>query len=250
MSTSKPVILDELYDFVFRANDYLLGGGLLDKRQKKIITERILAKVSDRSEAERFWQGLNFSDNTDSAGRRMYPVYFIPPRNSGKKHKIYTGMTPGTHILSANAYELEILRLLHLMSPGDELVRNMVNETLKRLKTTCFANEQDGMGECFEASLIALRFLAVVSPDDSNWIKARLRVFKTHFSDKKRHSGVKMYFFLCLSELPDKYAVDEIQKYKDEFLKYLERNHAVKGDSTLQKRLIYITKNCLARLPE
>lgn len=59
----------------------------------------------------------------------MYPMYFIPPYNDGKKYKTVLNQIPKTHILSANMYELEIIRLMHLLSPNHPDVKQIVDGT-------------------------------------------------------------------------------------------------------------------------
>jgi hypothetical protein len=59
---------------------------------------------------QRFYIGVRYPGNTDKNGSgRMYPEYFIPPYNDGKKYQTLIPMSPKTHILSANSYELEII---------------------------------------------------------------------------------------------------------------------------------------------
>jgi len=134
-------------------------------------------------------------------GGAMYPQYYIPPYNGGKKLQTVIPMSPKTHILSANAYELEILRLLALFAPDNPEVKEMVAKTLERLKNTCFGYQSCHVGECFHAGLIVLRFLAAAAPRETEWIKKQIDVYESHADDAKRHSGVNKYYLLCLSEL-------------------------------------------------
>ena len=153
------------YELMVKTNHYLIKGGELTDAQKTNIIRQLLAAKSTPQQAVRFYAGVRFPGNTDSSGRRMYPEFFIPPYNGGEKYKTVLNQTPKTHILSANLYELEILRLLHLFAPDDTEIKNMVEKTLARLKTTCFGNEDDGVGECFDTNLIVLRFLAAADPN-------------------------------------------------------------------------------------
>jgi len=73
--------------------------------------------------------------------------------------------------LMVKFYELEILRLLALLTANNDSVKEMTAQTLARLCTTCFGKENDGVGECFETSLIVLRFLAATAPYETSWIK-------------------------------------------------------------------------------
>jgi hypothetical protein len=146
------------YELMIKTNKYIISGGTLSNLQKKNIFGQFLSAVSSKDTANRFYNRVRFPNNIDSDCRRMYPIYFIPPYNEGKKYKTLMTQTPKTHILSANMYELEILRLLAVLAPHDKTVTQMLNETKARLKTTCFGYMDDGLGECYDTSLIVLRF--------------------------------------------------------------------------------------------
>lgn len=183
----------------------------------------------------------------------MYPVYFIPPYNDGKKYKTVLNQTPKTHIFSANMYELEILRLLYLLSPDNFEIKEITLKTPGRLKTTCFGYEDDGVGECFDASLIVLRFLTVTAPGEMEWIQSRMDNYNRHNADKKRPWFCVWYYWLCLSELPFVIAKPEVDKYKDEMLNWLCNKSCVmnsEDDKTLHPVLLSILRNNLARYPE
>jgi len=160
-------------------------------------------------------------------------------------------MTLKTHILSANAYELEIIRLLHLLAPDNPIVQNMVHETLARLKTTCFGYRDCHHGECFHAALIVLRFLGAVS-DDVQWMKKLIRLFNTYNGETVRHSGTVWYYWLCLSELPVAIAEPELEKNKDEWLARLQKSLVMnqENDKIHHPVLFCILRNCLSRLAE
>lgn len=102
-------------------------------------------------------------------GDNMYPFYYIPPYNDNKKLRLIQGYLPKTNILYANHYELEIIRLLFMFAPGNEKIREMAGNTLNRLKNTCFG-DFCAKGECLATGISVLRFLAVVKPDDKEWI--------------------------------------------------------------------------------
>ena len=88
----------------------------------------------------------------------MYPNYYIPPYNGNKNHRLVQGYLPKTNILYANHYELEIIRLLYLFSPENEVVNDMVKNTLKRLKKACFGNSCT-QGECLITGISVLDML-------------------------------------------------------------------------------------------
>lgn len=241
------------YELMIKTNHYLIKGGDLNEAQKRNIVSQLLNAKSTPEQARRFYIGVKFPDNTDSSGRHMYPLYFIPPYNDGKKYKTILGQTPQTHILSANMYELEILRLLYLFAPDNAEIKEMTSKTLERLKTTCFGHCDDGVGECFDASLVVLRFLAAVAPNEREWIQSRIDNYNRHYSDKKRPSFCVWYYWLCLSELPFDMINHEVDKYKNEMLGWLcDKSLVMNGehDRTLHPVLFCMLRNSLARYPE
>ncbi|MDR1693005.1 MAG: hypothetical protein LBR72_06560 [Oscillospiraceae bacterium] len=240
------------HELMVKTNRHLIQGGELTVSQRAGVVRRLLAAKSAPEQAERFYRSVRFPGNTDGGGRRMYPVFFIPPYNDGKKLKTIYNQTPKTHIFAANAYELEILRLLRLLAPEDPVVRDMAQKTLERLKTTCFGYQDDGVGECFDASLVVLRFLAAVS-DDIAWMRSRIENYNNHAGEKKRPWYALWYFWLCLSELPFELAEPEILKYKDAILPWLTVKSAVMNsehDKTVHPALLCSLRNCLCRFPE
>ncbi len=183
----------------------------------------------------------------------MYPLFYIPPYNDGKKYKTIFNQMPKTQILSANMYELEILRLLYILAPENEQVKSMVLLTLERLKTTCFGFNDDGLGECFDASLVVLRFISTVSPHDTKWILSRIDNYNNHADEKKRPWFSKWYFWLCLSEMPFEIAHPFIENYKDEMLNWLYNKSCVMNSDTdkiIHPVLLCVIRNVLCKYPE
>ncbi|MCL2421197.1 MAG: hypothetical protein FWD03_05005 [Defluviitaleaceae bacterium] len=189
------------YDLMIKANHYLIDGGELTDAHKANIVRQLLNGRSTPDQAQRFYRGVRTPNNIDRGGMRMYPVFYIPPYNDGKKYQTVIPMSPQTHILSANAYELEIIRLLCMFASDNPVVKNMGDETITRLKTTCFGYKGCVTGECFHASLIVLRFLIVVRPREQVWMRRIMAKYHSHVNDVRRHSGVKKYFELCMKEL-------------------------------------------------
>ena len=191
------------YDLMLKTNHYLITGSkLTDAHKTKIVTQLLAARTTHK-QAQRFYRGVRFPNNIDDEGRRMYPVFFIPPYNYGKKLQTVIPMSPKTHILSANAYELEIIRLLHMFAPDNNDVRYMAEETLARLKTTCFGYYGCAVGECFHAGLITLRFIIAAAPNEIKWRQKLINTYRAHVDDTRRHSGVRKYFELCMREMED-----------------------------------------------
>ncbi len=152
-----------------------------------------LAARSTPDQARRFYRGVRYPGNTGG----MYPAFYIPPYNGGRKLRTVTNQLPKTHILSANMYELEILRLLALFAPDDPDVRHMVKETLARLRKTCFAGHGCAVGECFDTSVAALRFLLAAAPEEREWIRSLRDGWHAHVDEHSRPRALKAYFELC-----------------------------------------------------
>ncbi|MDD4125530.1 MAG: hypothetical protein PHW77_07400 [Eubacteriales bacterium] len=241
------------YELMIKTNHHLIKGDELTDAQKQNIVRQLMSAKSTPEQAKRFYISVKFPGNTDGGGRRMYPIFYIPPYNDGNKLKTVLNQTPKTHILSANMYELEILRLLYLFAPDNPDVQFMVDKTFARLKTTCFGYTDDGVGECFDASLTVLRFLAAVAPDETEWIGSRIDNYNRHYGDKKRPWFSQWYYWLCLSELPFEFAKPEIEKYKLEMLNWLMNKSCVMNsehDKTIHPVLICMLRNIIAKYPK
>jgi len=241
------------YELLVKTNHYLIKGGKLTQKQKSNIFNQLMSAKNTLEQAKQFYNGVKFPNNRDNSGRMIYPIFYIPPYNCGKKLKTIFNQMPKTHILSANMYELEILRLLYLLAPENADVKVMINETLKRLKTTCFGYQDDGLGECFDTSLVVLRFISTVAKDETDWIKSRIDNYNHHVNEKKRSWYSCWYFWLCLSEMPFKIAKPEIEKYKELMLNWLCNKSCVmnsENDKSIHPVLISMLRNIIAKYPE
>ncbi|MHB1151757.1 MAG: hypothetical protein ACYCWE_08195 [Eubacteriales bacterium] len=238
-----------IYETVVNVNNRLIENETVMSSERHIISETFLANVSDRRTVIRFHNGVKAPKLEDGDPRRNYPELYIPPYNDGKKHMTLTGVTPQTHILSSNAYELEILRLLALFNPGDKTVTAMLSQTRERLATACFAGTCF-LGECYETGLVILRYINIAYASDLLWQHNLLEKTVTHLDDKKRHSGTRYYLWLTLSELPDDAALPYIKKYENELYKHLSYDCLIKCafDLKMKIRYKYIIRNCLTRL--
>lgn len=203
------------YDQCLSLNHTLIHGGSVGVYEKSAFVNSVLASVCSTETANRFYTGVRYPGNCDSHGNRMYPFFLIPPYNGGNKLPTVTGQMPKTHILSANSYELEMLRLAYrfgreISHPFLPELKAMHDATLARLRTTCYGTMDDGIGECFEASLQVLRYLAPEPDRHADWIRSRIANYRRHVREKRRVPAVEWYFRLCLSELPAELVRDEI----------------------------------------
>lgn len=240
------------YELMVKTNHYLIKGGILSAGQSDGIVNRFLCARNTSQQAQRFYPGVRYPGGSKENSRRMYPIFYLPPCRGGKKFKTILGQMPGTQILSANMYELEILRLLQCMAPGNREVKYMVGETLERLKTTCFGYMEDGAGECFDTSLVVLRFIAAAAREDESWIQSRIDNYNRHCGDKRRPWFSRWYYWLCLSELPWEIVCGEIEKEKDEMRHWLaDKGYAVNSDhdQAINPVRMCILRNALAKCP-
>jgi len=244
---------------MIKTNHYLIKGGDLTEAQKENIVCQFLAARSDIQTRQRFYNGVKYPGNVDDkGGGRMYPIFYIPPYNDGRKFQTVIPLTPKTQILSANSYELEIIRLLFIFAPVNLEVQDMINKTLTRLKTTCYGYNDCAVGECFHTALIVLRFLAAAAPGDTEWINKLISFFNRHMVEKLMlrnkgvHGNVLWYYWMCLSELPFEIAEPEIQKYKDRIIHQLSRSSVMNNeiDKINHPVMICVIRNALSRLPE
>ena len=241
------------YELMIKTNRHLIRGGRLSGPQRANIVRQMLAARSTTEQARRFWRGVKFPGNMDGEGRRMYPAYFIPPYNGGKKLQTVIPLSPKTHILSANAYELEIVRLLYLLAPDRPEVREIAEGTIARLRSTCFGYRGCAVGECFESALVTLRFLAAAAPGETEWVRTLIALFYDHVGDnKRRHGNVLWYFWLCLSELPAEIALPEISRHEEQILRQLRQSPVMNSEQDQEHHpvMICVIRNAMARLPE
>lgn len=241
------------YEIMVKANYKLIQEGSISENEKAVIVTELLAARSNPEQVIRFHTAINNFNLTNAGTDKMYPVFYIPPYNNGRKLKTILTQTPKTNILAANMYELEILRLLHILAPENDIVKAMIDETIKRLKTTCFGYQQCGKGECYDASLIVLRFICTAAPEDTAWIQSRIDNYYLHVNEKKRPWFASWYYWLCLSEMPSALAISEIDNYKDEMLNRLNNKSCVMNsiqDKIIHPVLLFIVRNNITRYPE
>ena len=223
------------YELMIKTNHYLIRGGVLNDAQKSNIVRQL--------QAGRITDGVKRTFNNPN----WYPNYYIPPHNSGKRLQTVIPMSPKSYIVADNAYEFEILRLLHLFQPGDD-VSHMIEGTLNRLKKTCFGYEGCHYAECFEAGLTVLRFLSFAATHDRDWINKQVAVFNNHFAGNRRHSGVLMYYWFILTDMPFDIAEPEILRQRETIIDNINRSYTIKNGN--EDILLCVMRNTLARLPE
>jgi hypothetical protein len=237
-----------LYELMFKVNYALLKGEEIKHEDREYIVKRFLDGIDNEETIKRFHRGVHASA---SENRNMYPTFYIPPYDQGRKYVTISTVTPHTHILSANAYELEILRLLAIFAGNNEDVKQMLEKTKRRLQTTCYGNFCE-TGECFETSIIVLRFIGTVFSEEIQWMQKMIDGINRHLFEKKRHSGVNFYYWLALSELPINIAKPTIEGFSINLQKLIRRSFVMNSnhDKYASPFCYYALRNCLARLEE
>jgi len=91
------------YELMIKSNHYLIQGGTLTEGQKANIVRQLLAAQNDAKAVERFKKGVNapeylFALKQSGDSRVMYPLFFVPPYNNGKK------LQTGSHDDAENTY--------------------------------------------------------------------------------------------------------------------------------------------------
>lgn len=226
------------YRTVVETDHRLIKGEELSQEEREEIISALLAAAQP------------YAPKESGGGRELNPLFYLP--EAGVKVRSLLGQTPKTGILAGNMVELETLRLLCLLAPEEERVRLMRKETLARLKSTCFGSQDDGQGECFDASLIALRFLCAAAPEDLAWIQSRVDNYNRHAAEKRRPWYSLWYFWLCLSEMPLELALPEIEKHRKLLEEKLRRSYVMnqEPDRTVHPVILCMLRNLFARLPE
>ena len=234
-------------------NCKMIKGEHFSDSEKQKITQNLLSAVSHQDTVSRFHKGVKSPND----GRILYPLFYIPPYNDGKKSRLITGQLPKTQILSANHYELEILRILALWDKDNPKVQLMLDETLKRLDTTCFAHFC-ATGECVGAGIAVLRFLSVLSLRDDKWINEILTPMIAQYNNG--HKGMAatnnnvpvFYLYSVLPDIANKSCYRLIEERKEWIIHMLTRGGIVGPavQDTYNVTMLYILRNALAILPE
>jgi hypothetical protein len=231
------------HELMIKTNHHLIRGGELTEPQKANIVRQFLDARTDESAVKNFFEKMKADGST-------YPAYYLPPYNENKKYQTVIPMSPKTHILSMNAYEMDILRVLWLFAPENPIVCDLVQGTIKRLKTTCFANDCS-QGECFHTALPVLRFLSFANSEDKKWMRKLTAKINNGIEAKYKTNAVG-YYWLCLSEMPYDIAEPGLLKYKGEIIEKLEKSVPMKTEhaKTYQPVLYCVYRDCLSGFAE
>lgn len=190
-----------VWDLTVAANLRELDGRPLTAGERTALVGRLLNSREPTQKIARFHIAVNAPSAENGDERVMYPLFYLPPYDNGAKHRTLTGALPATHILSSNAYELEIVRLLALYDRENADAEAVVVKTAARLKTTCFGNFCPH-GECYDAGAAALRLYNAVSGARATGARLARSLFDAR-NAKKRSVGCELYLLLAFAGCPD-----------------------------------------------
>lgn len=136
----------------------------------------------------------------DASIRYMHPLAVDVDYERYGQFKTALGYRPKTKTLYSNYIELELLRILHKLDPT--VSRGLYVLVKKRIQTTCFGRFCE-TGECFEISVMVLRFLAEVFPGETTWINMYIKKILSVIleGDKKVSYQTKLIFAWTLYQM-------------------------------------------------
>lgn len=214
----------EKYKILMEINRKAVFEEELSDSEKEEAVLSLLNGICRKEAVLKYKKSMRVNTETDN----MYPNYYIPPYNGNKKLRLIQGYLPKTNILYANHYELEIVRLLFLFAPENRKVNELAENTLLRLKNTCFGNFC-AQGECMATGISVLRFLIVTRPDDSEWInKLLIPLGDIFLSFGSRHAAIQKglplsYLLMAFTDINNDITKDLIAQKKEWLLDLLRR---------------------------
>lgn len=241
----------------------MINGKKYSEYEKKKITDFLLSDIDgytennfnissvNRSQPFMRYKSKNKILTDDFFNNVMYPLFYIPPLDKIKREPLITGGLPKTFILSTNHYELEALRILYMWCKNNSKVNYMIDMTIERLESTCFG-KFCGVGECFDASIIALRFYNTLFSGKSQHIYHMLSCINKNMEGRKGIStGILYYYYLTLSEIETPEALEIINKHSEKMFSRFNRGFKINNETDKIYIPLYmnILKNCLQRLP-
>ncbi len=161
---------------------------------------------------------LDYKANLNSSS--MSPMFVDVEHTIPTDFITFTGYRPKTKILYGNYCELELLRILYLLKPNDLIYRQVFEVTKERIRQTCFG-KFCSTGECFEISIVALRFIATIFPEEKSWVDMYISNIAGTFSQHQRKISRRTLLMFCqvLSELKreqDGDIIDELLSLVDD----------------------------------
>lgn len=247
------------YDLLMELNRKEVFGEEISDAEKSSAISAFLGCRLSADEVRAFRQRMHINPTSD----RLYPYFFLPPFDSGKKRRLIQGYLPKTTLLYANHYELEILRLLSCYAPDHPSAKEMLNATLNRLQDAGFGtsrtqNEEMAVGIC------VLRLLATARPDYTDWLNRLLVPLGELFlsfgpGQAAVQQGIPVFYLLmAFKDINNEYTGWLLNTQKNWLLNLLRRgwitgtlsNGKLSEADTFNVMYKHIIRNALATLPE
>jgi len=242
-----------LYENIVSLNHRIIMCQEISESEKQNIIKLILYNCKTQNNRINFWRKRH---------QYMYPYYLLPTDEESclehsKKLRLITGELPKTYLLSHNAYELELLRILALWHSDNADIKEILKVTGQRLENTCFGHFCS-KGECFGSSLVALRFWNTYAPEDVdriNDILMKLSQYNINRGIKGSNNNIpSFYYLLILSELADKneIAKEIIESNSHTLYSQFQKGWIVNPDNADRYNPIrkYVIRNALSKLSE
>ena len=165
---------------------------------------------------------IDTEPKVDPTKRNMSTLFVRAENEVPVGFMTFTGYRPSTKILYHNYCELELLRILYMIKPDKADYTSLYETTKERIKTTCFGSFCP-TGECFEISVVALRFIASIFPEERLWIDMYVGNIARTILEGERKVSKRTILMFCqvLSELRRDKDGDTI----DQLLSYLDDKH-------------------------
>lgn len=249
----------EKYKILMEINRKLVMSEEISDIEKQEALSTFLNGICAKEDILKYKKRMRVNIETDN----IYPNYYIPPYNGKKKLRLVQGYLPKTNILYANHYELEIIKLLHMIAPQNETVNEMVTNTLQRLKHTCFGNSCM-QGECMATGISVLRFLSITQSNDSEWIDRLLNPLGNIFLSFGNGKAAIMkeipvsYLLMAFTDINNEKTRTLITQQKEWLLGLLRKgwitgklsNGNISEGDTYNLMRKYIIRNAIGTLPE
>lgn len=160
-------------------------------------------KLTEKA-SNNLYQGILSHIDVDAQVDKAYKS----PRFTEVNHTVpedfttFTGYRPRTKNLYGNYCELELLRILYLLKPEADQFRPIFEATKQRISETCYGSFC-ATGECFEISILALRYIATIFPEEKLWIDMYVRKIAATFMGRSKKISRRSLLMFCqvLSEL-------------------------------------------------
>ncbi len=236
-----------LYDLVCSVNSRMITGDKLSEQEKSNVIDTIL---SSRNLEDMVSKSAKKLDSKNISSRTvMYPAIFIPTdEERDSRLRLITGELPKTKMLSDNAYELEIMRLIALW--GREKADDILKIIEKRLLRACFSTFCSE-GECIGAVMAFLRFWAAYRPGDIERQKEIIAQMKPHrdgHGSWRRGLDLPLFYtYSVFSECAYEAVEEELLHCRNLLWNSLNKPWLNEPYNLLRK---YVVKNALSRIPE